>query len=176
MKNKIVENWLTKVTELTFTVPFCQLLLSQGKTVVHISSQGPMEQGKDVIAVDVSGVVHCYQLKCGNINSRVWAEIKTEIDQLVELPPRHPSLQQNVDEWEAYLVTNGGIANPTVRDLYDYAASKKSKGHQPLKTIVAGQLVASFTEFYDDFLPADVVDLQQFLELYNQHGDYELDV
>jgi hypothetical protein len=176
MKSKIVENWLTKVTELTFTVPFCQMLLSEGKRVVHISSQGPMEQGKDVIAVDDSGTVHCYQLKCGNINARVWAEIKAEIDQLVELPPRHPSLPHEVGEWEAYLVTNGNIANPTARDIYDYAASKKSKGHRPLKTIVGTQLVARFTELYDDFLPVGVVDLQQFLELYNQHGDYELDV
>lgn len=176
MKSKIVENWLTKVNELTFTIPFAQLLLSKRQRVIHISSQGPMEQGKDIIAVDESGTVHCYQLKCGNINSRVWADIKLEIDQLVELPPRHPSLDQTVDNWEAYLVTNGTISNPTARDIYDYAESKKSAGHRPLKTIVGYQLVADFTQYYDDFLPVDVVDLQGFLELYNQHGDYELDL
>src|SRR6266511_5200721 len=109
MKSKIVENWLTKVNELTFTIPFAQLLLSKGQRVIHISSQGPMEQGKDIIAVDDSGTIHCYQLKSGKINSRVWADIKAEIDQLVELPPRHPSLNERVDNWEAYLVTNGSI-------------------------------------------------------------------
>lgn len=176
MKSKIVENWLTKVTELTFTVPFAQLLLSKGQRVVHISSQGPMEQGKDIIAVDAAGVVHCYQLKCGNINSKSFGKIKAEIDQLVELPPRHPSLPDKVDEWEAYLVTNGRIANPTARDITDYAESKQSKGHRPLKTIVGSELVADFTNFYDDFIPVDVVDLQTFLELCNQPGDNELDL
>ncbi len=176
MKSKIVENWLTKVNELTFTIPFAQLLLSKGQRVIHISSQGPMEQGKDIIAVDDSGTIHCYQLKSGKINSRVWADIKAEIDQLVELPPRHPSLNERVDNWEAYLVTNGSIANPTARDIYDYAESKKNAGHRPLKTIVGGELVADFTKYYDDFLPVDVVDLQEFIELYNQPGDYELDV
>src|SRR6266545_1728606 len=176
MKSKIVENWLTNVKELTFTVPFCLLLLSKGQRVVHISSQGPMEQGKDIIAIDDAGRVYCYQLKCDNINSRVWAEIKAEIDQLVELPPRHPSLPERVEEWECYLVTNGGIANPTARDIYDYSESKRSRGHRPLKTIVGSELVADFTQFYDEFLPIDVLDLQQFLEQYNQHGDYELDL
>ncbi|MGW1324265.1 hypothetical protein ACWD64_17225 [Streptomyces antibioticus] len=175
MKSKIVENWLTKVNELTFTIPFSQLLVSQGHKVVHISSQGPLEQGKDVISVAPDGMVHCYQLKCGKINGRVWGEIKSEIDQLVELPPKHPSLPKEVEEWEAYLVTNGSIANPTARDIYDYAESKKGKGHRPLKTMVGGELVAAFTEFYDDFLPVDALDLQIFLEIYNQNGDFELD-
>lgn len=175
MKSKIVENWLTKVNELTFTIPFSQLLISEGHRVVHISSQGPLEQGKDIISVDASGVVHCYQLKCGKINGRVWAEIKAEIDQLVELPPKHPSLPEVVEEWEAYLVTNGSIANPTARDIYDYAESKKGKGHRPLRTMVGGELVAAFTEFYDEFLPVEVLDLQTFLEIYNQNGDFELD-
>jgi hypothetical protein len=46
MKRRVVENWLTKAGELSFTVPFCQLLVSEGKRVIHISSQGPLEQGK----------------------------------------------------------------------------------------------------------------------------------
>jgi hypothetical protein len=176
MKSKIVENWLTKVKELTFTIPFCQILLSEGKRVVHISSQGPGEQGKDIIAVDNDGVIHCYQLKCGNINSRTWAEIKAEIDQLVELPPRHPSLPHNVEHWEAYLVTNGNIANPTARDITDYAEIKKKLGHQALKSITGRELLSSFTNLYDQFLPIDTFDLQRFLEIYNENGDFELDV
>ncbi len=175
MKSKVVENWLTKVKELTFTIPFCQALLSEGKRVIHISSQGPGEQGKDIIAVDGAGVVHCYQLKCGNINARVWAEIKAEIDQLVELPPRHPSLPQEVDHWEVYLVTNGNIANPTARDISDYSEIKKKRGHEALRTITGRELVSIFTDLYDQFLPIETFDLQQFLELYNENGDFELD-
>ena len=176
MKSKVVENWLTNVTELTFTIPFCQLLLSKGMKVVHISSQGPMEQGKDIIAVDKRGGVHCYQLKCGNINGRVWGQIKSEIDELVELPPRHPSLSNGLTKWTAYLVTNGAIANPMSRGICDYAESKASRGYARLKTVVGHELVSEFTQYYDAFLPVDVVDLQEFLELYNQHGDCELDV
>ena len=175
MQNKIVENWLTNVGELTFTVPFCQLLLRQGKRVVHISSQGPMEQGKDVIAIDADGRVHCYQLKCGHITTNTWREIKGEIDELVELPPVHPSLPAKVDEWDAYLVTNGNIANPAVRTIKDYSDAKQNKGHRPLKTIVEGELVRDFTDCFGGFLPVEISDLQVFLDLYNQPGDYSLD-
>jgi hypothetical protein len=174
MHGKIVENWLTKVGELTFTVPFCQLLLSKGYRIVHISSQGPMEQGKDVIAVDRDGRIHCYQLKSGNISGRIWGEIKSEIDDLVELPPKHPSLPAKVEYWEAYLVTNGTIANPAARTIHDYAESKREKGHQPLKTIVAGELVRDFTEHFGDFMPVEIRELQQFLDLYNEDGENDL--
>ena len=175
MQNKIVENWLTNVGELTFTIPFCQLLLSQGKRVVHISSQGPMEQGKDVIAVDRAGRVHCYQLKSGNINGRVWSGIKSEIDELVELPPKHPSLPATVDEWDAYLVTNGTIANATSRTIQDYSEAKKAAGHRPLRTVVRGELLGDFADHFGDFLPIEITDLQSFLELYNQNGEHDLD-
>lgn len=173
MQNKIVENWLTNVGELTFTIPFCQLLLSKGYRVVHISSQGPLEQGKDIIAVK-GGRVHCYQLKCGNINGKVWRQIKSEIDELVELPPKHPSLPAKVDEWDAYLVTNGGIANPTARTIQDYSEAKEETGHRPLRTLVGGELAQDFAEHFGDFLPVEVLDLQLFLELYNQSGRYDL--
>jgi hypothetical protein len=174
MQNKIVENWLTNVGELTFTIPFCQLLLSKGQRIVHISSQGPMEQGKDVIAVGRDGRVCCYQLKSGNINGKVWAEIKSEIDDLVELPPRHPSLSAKVEEWDAYLVTNGTIANATARTIHDYSEAKKEKGHRPLKTIVGGELVQDFADHFGEFLPIEIADLQWFLELYNHNGKCEL--
>lgn len=176
MKRRVVENWLTKAGEISFTIPFCQLLISEGIKVIHISSQGPLEQGKDIIAVDESGKVYCYQLKCGNINARVWAEIKPEIDQLVELPPRHPSLDETVDEWEAVLVTNGTIANPTARDIYDYSESKRSRGHQALKTIVGGELLDLFDSYYGDFFPIDTFGLQRFLALFNVNGDEELNL
>lgn len=174
MHNKIVENWLTKVGELTFTIPFCQLLLSKGYRIVHISSQGPMEQGKDVIAVDKDRRVHCYQLKSGNINNKVWGEIRPEIDDLVELPPKHPSLSGKIEEWDAYLVTNGTIANPTARTIQDYADAKVDKGYRPIKTIVRGQLVQDFIEHFGDFMPIEIQDLQQFLNLYNEDGEHDL--
>jgi hypothetical protein len=174
MHTKIVENWLTNVGELTFTIPFCQLLLTKGYRVVHISSQGPMEQGKDVIAVDKNGRVHCYQLKSGNINNKVWGEIKSEIDDLVELPPKHPSLPAKVEEWDAYLVTNGTFANPVARTIHDYAEAKKDRGHRPLKTIVRDELVQDFTEHFGDFMPVEIQDLQRFLDLYNDDGEHDL--
>jgi len=121
-----------------------------------------MEQGKDVIAVDKNGRVHCYQLKSGNINNKVWGEIKSEIDDLVELPPKHPSLPAKVEEWDAYLVTNGTFANPVARTIHDYAEAKKDRGHRPLKTIVRDELVQDFTEHFGDFMPVEIQDCNGF--------------
>lgn len=175
MQTRLVENWLTSVKELSYTVPFAQLLTQQGLKVIHLSKGGAVEEGKDIIAVDKKGEVHCYQLKCGNINTAQWRAIKSELDELVEIPPKHPSLPTKVDKWHSYLVTNGTLGNSAARTIHDWAEVIKGRGHTEFKTILLHDLVTDFTDFYGSFFPDTPEDLHTFLTLYNEYGDNTLD-
>jgi hypothetical protein len=171
MQSRLVENWLIKAKELTYTVPFAQLLALRGYRILHISKGGSVEQGKDIIAVDKSGEVYCYQLKCGDIGTMQWRDIKTEIDELVQIPPKHPSLPADVKVWHSYLVTNGMLNNTSARTIDDYSKEMAGKGFSKLQTILKDELVEDFTNFYGSFFPDTPEELQAFLGIYNQSGD-----
>ncbi|HEU5187884.1 MAG TPA: hypothetical protein VFT87_05290 [Candidatus Saccharimonadales bacterium] len=171
MQSRLVENWLIKAKELTYTVPFAQLLALKGYRILHISKGGSVEQGKDIIAIDKNGDVHCYQLKCGDIGTTQWRAIKTEVDELVQIPPKHPSLPTDVKVWHSYLVTNGMLNNTSARTIDDYSREMSEKGFSKLQTILKDELVEDFTDFYGSFFPDSPEELQAFLGIYNQPGD-----
>ena len=171
MQSRLVENWLIKAKELTFTVPFAQLLALRGYRILHISKGGSVEQGKDIIAVDKNGEVHCYQLKCGDIGTSPWRSIKSEVDELVQIPPKHPSLPDDVKSWHSYLVTNGMLNNTSARTIDDYSKEMAGKNFSRLQTILKDELVKDFTNFYGSFFPDTPEELQVFLGIYNQAGD-----
>lgn len=169
VQKRVVENWLTNANELAYTIPFAQLLLAQGHKVLHISPQGSMEQGKDIISIDPDGVVCCYQLKAGNISLAEWRNIKGEVYEVVELKPPHPSLP-NFDKWRGFLVTNGDLSDPTRRAIDDRNKQLKQKGEIELEVIVRGQLLDDFNKFYGQYLPDGIADFSRFLTLYQSPG------
>lgn len=175
MQTRLVENWLTSVKELSYTVPFAQLLTLQGYKVIHLSRGGAVEEGKDIIAIDKKGEIHCYQLKYGNINTSQWRDIKSELDELVEIPPKHPSLPNKVEKWHSYLVTNGTLGNSAARVIHDWAEVVKDRGKTEFQTILLHDLVMDFAASYGSFFPDTPQDLQTFLALYNDYGDDTLD-
>ena len=93
MRERLVEHWLTRTNERGYQTPFCQLLVAQGYTIVHVSPHGPFEQGKDVIAIGPSGAPVAYQLKAGNITTQRWrTEVRPEVEELLDVPIKHPSV------------------------------------------------------------------------------------
>ena len=171
MQNRLVENWLIKAKELSFTIPYAQLLAIKGFRILHISKGGSVEQGKDIIALDKNNEVHCFQLKCGDIGITQWRQYKTEIDELVMLTPQHPSIPKEVESWHSYLVTNGMLNNTSARTIADYSKELAGKGFSALQTILKDELVEDFTNYFGSFFPDNLDDLTEFLELYNQNGD-----
>jgi len=73
---RIVENWLTSANERGYQIPFSQVLMLEGHTVLYVSKHGPMEQGKDIITIGPDSVPCAYQLKAGNINLETWRRIE----------------------------------------------------------------------------------------------------
>jgi len=110
MIERAIENWLISTNERNYQIPFCQVLLQQGFKILDISSHRPMEQGKDIIALDENGNSVAYQLKTGKIDIPVWRSIRGEVEELIQLPIVHPSVD-TTNVHKAYLVTNGSITD-----------------------------------------------------------------
>jgi hypothetical protein len=162
---RLVENWLDNVNERGYEAAFCQALSARGYRIVHRSSHGPMEQGKDVIAIAQSGEVCAYQLKTGNIDQRFWREITGEVVDLVESGILHPNIGPGV-RFKPYLVTNGQITDAVRLDIFAKNAAWQVRDREPLQLILKDELFKWFVDLQGRFLPTTPVDFQRFLGLY----------
>ncbi|WP_084584639.1 hypothetical protein [Sphingomonas azotifigens] len=109
---RLLESWLDNQTERRYQPAFIQMLVSEGWTVLHNTRHSPIELGKDVIARDPQGSLHCFQLK-GNPGSRVTkseaASLLVQFHELVRLPPGPQFLKDRDEKHVAVFVTNGEI-------------------------------------------------------------------
>lgn len=99
-------------TERRYQPAFIQLLISEGWSVLHNSRHSPLEFGKDVIARDPNGVLHCFQLK-GNPGTRVTKgeaqDLLPQVRELLELPAAAFYRNDPDERHVAVFVTNGTI-------------------------------------------------------------------
>lgn len=165
---KTIESWLTKTNELGYTLPFAEVLVSQGHAVIHVSKQNAFEQGKDLISIGPDGRVYAYQLKGGNITDRLWnEEIWSEIKKLWGLPVVHPSIPFGTPH-TSVLVTNGMLEDSVRRIITDLNHSEWKAA--PVQTVVRGQLIRDFVDASAAFLPKNLDDYRAFLDLFFADG------
>ena len=122
---RLLESWLDNQTERRYQPAFIQMLVSEGWTVLHNTRHSPIELGKDVIARDPKGFLHCFQLK-GNPGSRVTkseaASLLDQFHELVRLPPGPEFLNYPHENHVAIFVTNGEI-DEEARLLFERAGA-----------------------------------------------------
>ena len=128
-----------------------------------------MEQGKDIITLDENGKPCAFQLKGGDINGKVWREIKGEIEELVEIPINFPSISKDVPH-RAVLVTNGVITDKVRRDIDDLNPTYTRRGRSELELITRSDLLKRFMSVHGSFLPTELSDFKIFLELILSDG------
>ncbi|HET9366356.1 MAG TPA: hypothetical protein VFP71_15225 [Candidatus Angelobacter sp.] len=164
MIERVVESWLTNVNERQYQIPFCQLLMAEGEEVIHISTHGQMEQGKDVITKSKSRGIKAYQLKCGRIALADWRRHRSEIIELVEYPIEHPSIRSRKSH-ESVLVTNGSIADTVINAVRseNRAWRRRRVGH--LQVTTGSELVTRFVRAHGSYLPQTPKDFGKFLDL-----------
>lgn len=167
---RVIENWLTNTNEKGYQIPFCQYLISEKDTIIYISPHGPMEQGKDIISIDKNGIVYAYQLKGGDINLTEWRNIQGEIDDLITIPIKHPSIDASTS-YIPFLVTNGEISDPVRVNIVDKNLNYKRLGFPELRTITGPELLQKFITVHGSFLPLELSDFKVFLELLLSQGD-----
>jgi hypothetical protein len=171
MIERVIENWLTSTNERGYEIPFCQLLASQGHRILHLSSHGPQEQGKDIITIAPDGVPCAYQLKGErDLSLNTWRKIRPEIEELIEIPIHHPSVANDSTNHRAYLVNNGLLKDTVRREIDDRNRVYSRKGLPTLELILLPDLLKGFIKIHGRFLPTEPADFRRFLELYLADG------
>lgn len=173
MLERVIENWLASVNERQYQIPFCQLLAAEGEKVIHISSHGVLEQGKDVISIGTNGVPRAYQLKCGRITLAQWRGFVGEIQELVEYGIDHPGVRSRRYH-EPYLVTNGEINDSVLRAIVSANRSWSRRNFPVLKVITKGELLSRFTKLHRAYFPREPTDFHGFMELVLRNGSQPL--
>jgi hypothetical protein len=82
---------------------------------------GPIEYGKDLavlVAEQGRNVLRLYQVKCGDINKKVWRDCQHELEEAFLVPLKSPQLPVLPDVVEVVLITNGH-ANPHVEPVIE---------------------------------------------------------
>lgn len=126
---RLLESWLDSQGERRYQPAFIQMLVSGRWKVLHNTRHSPIEMGKDVIARDPRGVLHCFQLK-GNPGSRVTkteaASLLTQFVQLLELPVGRDFRKNTNERHVAVFVTNGEM-DEEARLLFNQAGERAGK-------------------------------------------------
>ncbi len=171
MLERLIDNWLDSASERSFQSPFCQILASQGYTVVHSTRHCGMELGKDIIAISPDGIPCAYQLKAGNISHSKWRDIQSQIKSLVDNILVHRSLKIDAPH-KSFLVTNGRIDEEVMRDIEEFNRQQIviGKPDSLLDTIVGGQLKRWALDVGDKIWPSELVDFRDLLEFYLLNG------
>ena len=173
MRERLVEDWLSKVSERSLEVPFCHLLSGEGHTVVHLSRHGETEQGKDILAKDPHGIPCAYQVKCpgrSRLTQRLWDhEVRDQVARLVELRIRHPSIPGSADH-RPILVVNGSLDETIRQEIVDRNRRWENRGYRPLEVIVRDDLLRRFISLGSDLWPSELESARTLLELYLSDG------
>lgn len=165
MYERLVENWLTSVNEIGYQVPFCEVLVAEGYTILHMSRHGRGEHGKDIVARRGDGVLCTFQLKGGDINLTALREIRGEVEELVQLPVRLPGVSE-AERHVPHLVTNGELRGDAPESLTRYRDEWVRKGHEELQVWERGTLLTKFLQAQGTFLPTALPGFREFVDLY----------
>jgi hypothetical protein len=171
---RIIENWLNDSNERGYEIPFAQSLISSGYSVLHISSHGPYEQGKDIISIDPDGVPCAFQLKDEKITLNEWRKISGEVTDLIEIPIQHPSIDSSISH-RSVLVTNKEITDPARATINSLNEGLKNRNFPPLELITGTQLLRQLIDTHGSYLPVGIEDFHLFLELVLTNGRDNLD-
>lgn len=173
MKERLVEDWLTRINERGYELPFCQVLLSKGFQILRCG-HSPTEHGKDVLALSPDGIVYAYQLKTGDFSQADIGKHHAQIIMLVETRPIHPGLPSTF-EYRPVLVTTGEFKDPATSLIKELNAGWQNRRLPNLTTISGRQLLADFIKLSSDFWPIDALEVRRFRELYllDGRGDFD---
>ena len=173
MIRKVIENWLISTKEREYQLPFCQLLSSQGHEILHVSSHGPGEHGKDIVTIAPDGKPCAYQLKTGDIKTEDWRRYGGEVIELVKHKIRHPAIEKKRGWHRSYLVLNGRLTQD-VKDSIDMQNEDYKDVWSHLDIIEFDQLLGGFVEMQGDFYATELQDTKLFLELLLADGQEPL--
>src|SRR4051794_22285353 len=90
-------NWISQLQERDLDAPFTELLRSLRFYDIHFT-HGGYEFGKDFIAKrnEPQPTQYGFQSKAGDIGGAAWAEMFSQLDELANAGPAHPSFDRSL--------------------------------------------------------------------------------
>lgn len=174
MKERLADDWLSRINERGYDVAFCQVLLSGGKRVLR-AGHSPVEHGKDVIATSADqSSVWAYQLKTGDITLKDVQKLQGQLSMLVETRPMFPGLAPNFN-YHPVLVTTGEFNEPAMSLIKELNESWRARNLSALEVINGRSLLADFLELSHDFWPIAAPDVRTLRSLYLVDGNGDFD-
>ncbi len=173
MKERLVEDWLTRINERGYQAAFGQILSSRGFTILRLG-HSPYEHGKDLLAISPNGEVHCFQLKDGNIGLKEFEKAFPQVTALMETLPSHPSLPANF-HFRPFLVTNGLFSDPALSRIEAANRSWEQRKLPKLEVYDGRWIQSELLRLSTDFWPSTAPDVREFRTLYlvDGRGDFE---
>lgn len=113
---RVIENYLTNVSEIEIDYPFRILLESMGFLCLDIKTlHSPLEKGKDIAAYNKKeSRYYFFQTKVGNINRAVWSDFKGQLAQLSEIRPLIANCPPDA-KFQPVFVTTGDVS-PSINE------------------------------------------------------------
>ena len=133
-----------------------------GYTVIHSTTHGPLEEGKDIIALDKRKRAYAFQLKRGKITTTIYRKIRPELVELVENKIKHPCLPK-VKKHKSFLVTTGHIDEHATSRINDDIDNWNDRGFSGLEVWAGSQLLNLFIKYTGHYLPQPILDFHRFL-------------
>jgi hypothetical protein len=176
MLKRLIENWLTNISEREFDIPFRLLLEAEGHiSVGHSTKHGPMELGKDIVSWHPSeDKFFFFQLKAGNATLSDWNDMERQIRQLVEVPYTHPNYAIGSPYQPVWVCT--GQLSETVK----LSLGRKNDEHRmiekpPIEVWERNILIDKFVDTFFDVVFAYDYFLVDFLRVWSHARDYLTD-
>lgn len=169
MQERIIENWLINASERMFQIPFVQILINKGYKVLHISSHGTGEHGKDIIAISPENTPICFQLKKGDINTSEWRNIISEVNDMIETSINHPQIDPKIMH-KSVIVCSGMMSDDVRLTITEKNIKNESRGLGKLEIITQKEIVQDLLELHKNFFPIEPIQLKEFLFFYTYDG------
>ncbi|HTJ77840.1 MAG TPA: hypothetical protein VL357_02495 [Rariglobus sp.] len=167
MRARLLEDWLAKIGERGFEVPFSQVLITHGHKVLRMG-HSPIEHGKDIITRDAKRNLHAYQLKQGSVDLKEWERIYPQIVALVETAVDHPNVGR--ESFQPWLVISGSFSAPVLNRISNHNKEWKRRRLPTLKVIEGKELLTEFSNLASDFWPVELLEIEAFIALYQKPG------
>jgi hypothetical protein len=168
---RVVEHWLTKAGERTYEIPFTQLLIAEGYTVLHGPVHHAYEHGKDIIAYSPEGALCAFQLKGGDIGLSELDDHQGQLLTLVATAVQYPGIEPPRRPDRAFLVTNGTLTPPARDRLAAINAGYRTEQRGPIELVEKEQLLSRFRHAYGQYIPTEVHELNALFRLLTESGE-----
>jgi hypothetical protein len=172
VKERLIENWLTSASERSLEMPFVQVLMLRGHTVISGPAHHPYEHGKDLLSVDSEGHLCAFQLKggTGRFGLREFEKHEVQLHALATTTASHPNLSTPRVPDRVYLVTNQELSPAARSRVGRLSEGLREHSYPGVEVVERHELLGWFVSAHGSFFPQEAHDVACLLQVFLESG------